>query len=142
MSDPTFPDLVLQSITRHGVVPSRGYTTLGHTDALISHYPPEPERPFVVNWTHSEPDASELFGELTAYLRDAGARSAEWWFRDDSTPAGLEKLVLAAGATPIEDQVCLARAVDARLPTIAPGVRVTLVEDADALERAHVLSIS
>lgn len=134
MSDPTFPELVLQSITRHGVVPSRGYTTLGHTDALISHYPPEPERPFVVQWTHSERDAREFFGELTAYLRDAGARSAEWWFRDDSTPAGLEELVLAAGATTVEDQVCLARAVDAGLPTIAPGVRVTLVEDAPGLD--------
>ena len=97
MTEPTFPDLVLQSMTRHGVTPSRGYVTLGHYDALISHYPPEPERPFVVHWTRSERDPAELFGELTAYLRESGARSAEWWFRDDSTPLGLEELVLAAG---------------------------------------------
>lgn len=131
---PTFPDAVLQSITRHGVVPGRGYVTLGHYDALISHYPSEPERAFVVHWTRSERDPTELFDELTAYLREAGARSAEWWFRDDSTPEGLEDIVLAAGATTTEDQVCVARAVDVGLPTIAPGVRVTLVEDAVGLD--------
>ncbi|MFC7488689.1 GNAT family N-acetyltransferase [Knoellia sp. CPCC 206453] len=129
-----FPDLVLQSITRHGVVPSRGYVTLGHYDALISRYPPEPERAFVVHWTRSDRDAEDLFGELTAYLREFGARSAEWWFRDDSTPEGLEELVLAVGATTIEDQVCVARAVDEGLPEIAPGVRVTVVDDAGGLD--------
>ncbi|MFC7492303.1 MULTISPECIES: GNAT family N-acetyltransferase [unclassified Knoellia] len=134
MTEPTFPDLVLQSITRHGVTPSRGYVTLGHYDALISHYPPEPERPFVVHWTRSDRDPADLFGELTAYLRTSGARSAEWWFRDDSTPLGLEELVLAAGAKTIEDQVCVARAVGDAPPSIAPGVQVTLVQDAEALD--------
>ncbi|WP_148232293.1 hypothetical protein [Janibacter sp. HTCC2649] len=129
-----FSDLVMQSITRHGVAPSRGYVTLGHYDALISHYPPEPERAFVVHWTRSERDAAELFDELTAYLRESGARSAEWWFRDDSTPDGLEEIVLARGATTIEDQVCVARAVDEGLPEIAPGVRVTVVDDAVGLD--------
>lgn len=131
---PEFPELVLQSISRHGVLPSRGYVTLGHYDALISHYPPEPDRPFVVHWTRSEREPADLLGELTAYLKEAGARSAEWWFRDDSTPEGLEALVLAAGATTTEDQVCVARAVDAGLPEIADGVRVTLVQDAEALD--------
>ncbi|KRE41479.1 hypothetical protein ASG74_13130 [Knoellia sp. Soil729] len=131
---PPFPDVVLQAITRHGVVPGRGYVTLGHEDALITHYPPEPERAFVVHWTRSQREPAELFGELTAHLRDAGARSAQWWFRDDSSPVGLEELVLAAGATTVEDQVCLARAVDGRLPVIAPGVRVTLLEDAAGLD--------
>lgn len=134
MAGPRFPDLVLRSISRHGVLPSRGYVTLGHYDALISHYPPEPERAFVVHWTRSERDAAELFEELTAYLRESGARSAEWWFRDDSTPRGLEEIVLAAGATTIEDQVCVARAVDQGLPEIAPGVRVTVVDDAEGLD--------
>jgi GNAT superfamily N-acetyltransferase len=121
-------------MTRHGVVPSRGYVTLGHDEALITHYPPDPERPFVVHWTRSRREPAELFGELTAYLRDAGARSAQWWFRDDSTPYGLEELVLAAGATTVEDQVCVARAVNAGLPSIAPGVRVTLLEDTAGLD--------
>ena len=55
-----FPDVVLQSITRHGVVPARGYVPLGHDDALITHYPPDPRRPFVVHWTSSgrEPEQS------------------------------------------------------------------------------------
>lgn len=134
MNSPHFPDLVLRSITRHGVVPSRGYVALEHPEALISHCPAEPERAFVVHWTRSQREAGELFGELAAYLREVGARSAEWWFRDDSTPVGLEDLVVAAGATTIEDQVCVARAVDAGLPEIAPGVRVTLVEDRAALD--------
>ncbi|WP_353950100.1 GNAT family N-acetyltransferase [Knoellia sp. S7-12] len=134
MTEPTFPDIVLQSLTRHGVLPSRGYVTLGHYDALICHYPPEPDRAFVVHWTRSERDPAELFGELTAYLRDAGARSAEWWFRDDSTPHGLEEIVLAAGAETVEDQACVARAVNKGLPEIAPGVRVTLVEDSTSLD--------
>lgn len=129
-----FPELVLRAMTRHGVIPSRGYVTLEHDEALVSRYPGEPERPFVVHWTHSERDPADVFGDLTAYLVDAGARSAEWWFRDDSTPAGLEALVLAAGATTVEDQVCVARAVDGPLPSIAPGVRVTLVQDEQGLD--------
>ncbi|KGN33410.1 hypothetical protein N802_15145 [Knoellia sinensis KCTC 19936] len=142
IAEPGFPSLALQSFGRHGVAPSRGYVTLGHEDALISHYPPEPDRPFVVHWTRSERDADELFDELTAYLRDAGARSAEWWFRDDSTPEGLEDVVLAAGATTVEDQVCAARAVGGSLPEIAPGVRVTLVQDGEALEAAVGIGVT
>lgn len=134
MTDSTFPDIVLHSLTRHGVTPSRGYVTLGHEDALICHYPPEPERPFVVHWTRSQRDPAELFEELTAQLREAGAPSAEWWFRDDSTPLGLEDVVLAAGATTVEDQVCVARAVGGELPAIAQGVRVTLVQDEAAVD--------
>lgn len=134
MTEPTFPDIVLHSLTRHGVTPSRGYTTVGHDDALICRYPPEPERPFVVHWTRSQREPVEMFDELTAFMRDAGARSAEWWFRDDSTPAGLEEVVLAAGATTVEDQVCVARAVDGNLPEIAQGVRVTLVQDEAAVD--------
>lgn len=134
VTDPTFPDLVLRSLTRYGVSPAHGYVTVGHYDALICRYPPEPERPFIVHWTRSDRDPADFFGELTAFMRDAGALSAEWWFRDDSTPEGLEDLVLAQGATTIEDQVCVARAVDAGLPEIAQGVRVTLVEDATTFD--------
>lgn len=134
VTEQTFPDVVLRSLTRDGVVPGRGYVTLGHYDALICHYPPEPERAFVVHWTRSDRDAEELFGELTAYLRQSGARSAQWWFRDDSTPVGLEELVLAAGATTIEDQVCVARSVDQGRPRIASAVRVTVVEDASSID--------
>ncbi|WP_404382807.1 GNAT family N-acetyltransferase [Knoellia locipacati] len=129
-----FPELVLRAMTRHGVVPSRGYVTLEHDEALVSHYPDQPDRPFVVHWTHAERDPADVFADLTAYLLDRGARSAEWWFRDDSTPAGLEDLVLEAGATTVEDQVCVARAVDGSLPPIAPGVRVTLVQDQQGID--------
>lgn len=134
VNEPTFPDIVMHSLTRHGVTPNRGYVTLGHYDALICHYPPEPERPFIVHWTRSSREPDEFFGELTTCMRDAGARSAEWWFRDDSTPEGLEELVLAAGATTTEDQVCVARAVDGGLPEISEGVRVTLVQDEEAVD--------
>ena len=132
--EPPFPELVMRAMTRHGVVPSRGYVSLEHDEALVSHYPDEPERPFVVHWTDSEREPAEVFDDLTAYLVKHGARSAEWWFRDDSTPAGLEDLVLAAGAVTTEDQVCVARAVDGVMPTFAPGVRVTLVQDAAGLD--------
>lgn len=123
-----FPPLGVESFGRSGCMPSHGYVTLEHPEALISHYPPEPDRPFVVHWTHSERDASEVFDDLTAYLRSSGATRAEWWFRDDSTPVALEELVVAQGAELVEDQVGLARAIDGRLPDIAPGVRVTVVE--------------
>lgn len=134
MTEPVFPEIVLRAMSRHGVIPLRGYVALDHDDALVSHYPAEPERPFVVHWTHSGREPDELFGELTAYLLAHGARRAEWWFRDDSTPVGLEKLVLDAGATTVEDQVCVARAVDGDTPEIRPRVNVTLVQDARALD--------
>lgn len=134
MTEPAFPEVVMRAMTRHGVIPLRGYVALDHDEALISHYPPEPERPFVVHWTHSERDPTDLFDDLTTYLLEHGARSAEWWFRDDSTPAGLEELVLGAGATTVEDQVCVARAVDGDLPAIRPRVKVTLVQDARTLD--------
>lgn len=130
---PSFPDNVLRAMTREGVVPSRGHVVLEHDEALVSHHRDEPGRPFVVHWTRSERDAAEVFGDLTAYLRTRGARSAEWWFREDSTPDGLEELVLVAGATTVEDQVCVARAVDGTVPAIADGVRVTLVQDMTGL---------
>ncbi|CAN7445951.1 N-acetyltransferase family protein [Knoellia sp. LjRoot47] len=133
-SDQPFPELVMRAMTRHGVVPSRGYVTLPHDEALVSHYPDDPDRPFVVHWTASEREPADLFADLTAYLRERGARGAEWWFRDDSTPAGLEELVLDAGATTTEDQVCVARAVDGVVPAFAPGVAVTLVQDAAGLD--------
>ena len=129
-----FPQIVLHAMTRHGVVPTRGYVTLEHDEALLSHHPDEPDRPFVVHWTRSEREPADVLADLTAYLRARGARSAEWWFRDDSTPAGLEELVVAAGATTVEDQVCVARAVGGSVPAIAPGVRVTLVRDAEGLD--------
>jgi len=129
-----FPEIVLHAMTRDGVVPPRGHVTLEHEEALVSHHPDEPDRPFVVHWTRSEREPADVLADLTAYLRACGARSAEWWFRDDSTPDGLEELVVAAGAETVEDQVCVARAVEGSVPTIAPGVRVTLVQDAEALE--------
>lgn len=126
-----FPDNVLRAATtRHGVVPDRGHVTLEHDEALVSHHPDDPGRPFVVHWTHSERPAADVYDDVTAHLVERGARSAEWWFRDDSTPQGLEELVLQAGATTVEDRVCLAREVVAGVPAIAPGVRVTLVQDA------------
>ena len=129
-----FPEVVLQAMTRHGVVPSRGYVTLEHHEALVSHHPDEPERPFEVHWTSSERCAEDVFAALTAYLRSRGARDAHWWFRDESTPAVLEELVLAARATTVEDQVCVARTVDGDRPAIRPGVTVTLVQDAAGLD--------
>ncbi|KGN38867.1 hypothetical protein [Knoellia subterranea] len=134
MPDATFPDIVPRTMSRHGVVPARGHAILGHEEALISHFPPEPDRPFVVHWTRSDRDAHAVLDDLVAHLAAAGARSVEWWFRGDSTPPGLEDLLIARGARQVEDQVGLARTVDAGLPTIADGVRVTLVEDRAALD--------
>lgn len=134
MTGAPFPEIVLQAMTRHGVMPLRGHVVLEHDEALISHYPPDPGRPFVVHWTHSEREPARLLDDLTAYLLEHGARSAQWWFRHDSTPAALEGLVLEAGAITVEDQVCVARTVDGSLPAIAPRVRVTLVQDARALD--------
>lgn len=129
-----FPDIVLRSMSGEGVVPSRGYTAVELEDALLSHCPAEPERPWVVHRTRSERNARDVFGDLTAYLLHRGATSAEWWFRDDSTPEGLEALVVDAGGVTTEDQVCVARTLGGELPRIAEGVKVTLVEDAVALD--------
>ncbi|PRY51408.1 hypothetical protein BCF74_13623 [Knoellia remsis] len=129
-----FPPIVLGTMTRHGVEPNRGWVTLPHSEALVCRYPGEPDREFQVLWTQSDRPARELFDALTGFLRDAGARRVQWWFRDDSTPAGLEELVLASGATTVEDQVGVAREVGELRPLIAPGVSVSLVQDAAGVD--------